>query len=136
MTDVSRRLVLGTGVSSLALALASTLEPTRAGAAPAGASPAADGGPTRADYARHVGHQFSAVTGTATRRVTLRRIEDSLGTSADPNLSFTLVFEPVGGRVREGIYSLHRRGVRNHTLLLHALGTDGLLQAVVNRAQR
>jgi hypothetical protein len=45
-----------------------------------------------------------------------------------------LIFAPIGtARLHDAIYVLARTGVHTHKLFLSGIGTDGAMQAVVNR---
>ncbi|MCW2758591.1 MAG: hypothetical protein JWO46_2337 [Nocardioidaceae bacterium] len=135
MPEVSRRTVLGTsaGVAAL-LALDGASGPgspfAAATAAPADAAIPPLPTIVRSHYASSVGRSFVARANAADRHVRLVRID---GDPAD-DLRFTLVFAPRHGRLPEAIYHLDRAGVPSHALLLNSLGTDGRLQAVVDRS--
>jgi hypothetical protein len=130
MGDVSRRAVLATGAG---LAVLVTLGSNEVAAA--GASTAPNSTPVRANYTKAVGKVFTAVHAGRTHRLRLTDVRD-LGSSsaAQRPHCFNLIFAPIGAaRLHDAIYILGRTGVHTHKLFLSGFGTDGAMQAVVNR---
>lgn len=129
MGDVSRRAVLGAGAGLIGLVVLGVDEPDASAATPRL--------PRRSDYSRSVRGVFTATHGKRTYKVRLTRIHDVAGTRAKQReSSFNLVFTPVGRtRLPDGIYAVRRRGVRPHTLFLSGVGTNGAMQALVNRSR-
>lgn len=132
MPDVSRRAFVATGAGVAGLVL---LDQT---AATAQTQLVRDGGggPLRSDYSDAVGTVFT-LRGRrhGAVRARLRSIEDVPGVpSADAELCFVLVFEPLGGRrIPDAIWSVDRRGARSHDLALSSVGRAGAVQAVIDR---
>jgi hypothetical protein len=134
MGDVSRRTFLGAGAGTLGL-LALGINESVAGAA-ATSTTSSMSAPLRADYAPWVGRVFSATHAGHTYRVTLTRIDDLSPTTAKQRPHcFAMAFTPVGkARLADGIYTLHRSKVVTHKLFLSSLGTNGGMQAIINRS--
>jgi hypothetical protein len=137
MGDVSRRAVLGAGAGAVGV-LAFGAGPARAQAPRAKTVKAAHIAPMplRAHYARSVGRAFTAVHGGRTVQVKLSYIRNVDHVPASQSQrAFILIFVPTGRRhLSDGIYQLKRKGVPTHTLALTSVGSDGGLQAVVNRS--
>jgi hypothetical protein len=144
MGDVSRRAVLGAGVGTVGLVALGAAAPdaeaaTKAksgttDAAAAQASPMS--APLRSDYAESVGRVFTATRDGRAHRVTLTHVQDLVHTAAKQRPHcFGLMFTPVGNaRLHDGMYVLKRKGVRTHKLFISAVGTEGHMQAIINRS--
>jgi hypothetical protein len=130
MGDVSRRAVLLTG-AGLAGVAALGLDEADA----VGATTAPNSTPVRSNYTKAVGKVFTAVHAGRTHRIRLTHVRDLAPTSAAQRPHcFNLIFAPTGkARLHDAIYVLDRPGVHTHTLFLSGIGTDGAMQAVVNR---
>ena len=136
MASISRRAALASGAGILALAAWETGGEEAAEAAPRGRTALLrEHSLHRKHYQPHVGKVFRAHHGGSVHRVRLVAIEDHGVGHHLRNLSFTLVFKPVGRhRLPDQIYTLRRPGVPTRALLLTSLGTAGRLQAVINSA--
>jgi hypothetical protein len=134
MGDVSRRMFLGAGAGTLGL-IALGINESVAGATGTG-STSAMSAPLRADYAPWVGRVFTAARAGHTYRLTLTRIDDLSPTTAKlRSHCFAMVFTPVGkARLDDGIYTLRRTKAVTHKLFLSSLGTNGGMQAIINRS--
>jgi hypothetical protein len=134
MGDVSRRTFLGAGAGTLGL-IALGINESVAGATGT-ASTSTMSAPLRADYAPWVGRVFSATHAGHTFRVTLTRIDDlSPTTTKQRSHCFAMVFALVGkARLDDGIYTLRRSKAVTHKLFLSSLGSDGSMQAIINRS--
>ena len=138
MGDVSRRTFLGAGAGTIGL-IALGINESVADAttkAPATATTSAMSAPLRADYAPWVGRVFSATRAGHTYRVTLTRIDDLSPTTAQQrSRCFAMVLTPVGrAHLADGIYTLRRSKAVTHKLFLSSLGTNGSMQAIINRS--
>jgi hypothetical protein len=132
MGDVSRRTFLGAGAGTVGL-IALGIGESAAEAAP---STSSTSGPLRADYEHLVGRVFTARHAGHTHRLRLTRIH-ALPPTTEKRRShcFALVFTPVGkARIDDGIYTLRRRRAVAHKLFLSSLGSNGCLQAIINRS--
>jgi hypothetical protein len=129
MGDVSRRVVLGAGAGLAGLVALGFDEVDAVAAASANSTP------VRSNYSKAVGKVFTAVHAGRSHRLRLTHIRDvAPATAAQRPHCFNLIFSPVGTvRLHDAIYVLHHSGVNTHRLFLSAIGTDGTMQAVVNR---
>jgi hypothetical protein len=146
MGDVSRRAVLGAGVGTVGLvalsaagpdAVAAAKDQARIGTTDASAAKASPmSAPLRSDYAEAVGRVFTATRDGRTYRVKLTHLQDLVHTTAKQRPHcFGLMFAPVGkARLHDGMYVLKRAGVRTHKLFISAVGTEGEMQAIINRS--
>lgn len=127
MGEITRRAVLGVGAGAIGVV---TL-----GVGPAAAAATPGSAPVRADYAGAIGRVFTAEHAGHRFRVRLTHVRDVSPTTAKHRpYCFVLIFAPVGGlHLRDGIYTLHRRGVAAHRLFMSSVGTDRRMQAVINR---
>jgi hypothetical protein len=130
MGDVSRRAVLVTGAGIAGLAALGFNEVDAAGA-----TTAPNSTPVRSNYTKAVGKVFTAVHAGRVHRLRLTHVRDLSPTSAAQRPHcFNLIFAPTGkARLSDAIYVLDRPGVHPHALFLSGMGTDGAMQAVVNR---
>jgi hypothetical protein len=89
----------------------------------------------RSNYVKAVGQVFTATHAGHRHRLRLAAVRDlEPTTAAQRPHCFNLIFAPAGStRLDDAIYVLRRPGVHTHRLFLSSLGTDGALQAVVNR---
>jgi hypothetical protein len=130
MPDVSRRVVLTAGAGLAGLVVLG-FDETDAAAA----TGAANSKPLRSNYTKAVGKVFTAVHAGRTHRLRLTHVRDLAAASAAhrPHC-FNLIFTPVSkARLHDAIYVLAGPDVRTHKLFLSAIGTDGVMQAIVNR---
>lgn len=146
MGDVSRRAVLGAGVGTVGLVALGAAAPAAEAAvgtkgktgttdsAAAKASPMS--APLRSDYAASVGRVFTATRDGHTHRVTLTHVQDLVHTTTKQRPHcFGLMFAPVGkAKLHDGMYVLKRKGVPTHKLFISAVGTEGDMQAIINRS--
>lgn len=128
MVDVSRRAVLGGGIGVLSL--------LAIGVVPSAAIATRESAPLRSHYESSVGEIFIASHDGRTAQVRLTHIRDVSHTSATQRPhAFILFFTPVGTKhLRDDIYTLRRRGVPTHTLLLSSVGSEGGMQSLINRS--
>lgn len=135
MTDVSRRSVIGVGVTGVALGTVGGVT------GPLAVAQAADPSYTsaaslyrRPRFAELRGKGFSLVRGGAGIPVTLRAVADLAGAPAGAADRFRLTFTTRGAMPGQGTYSLRRAGFAATSLFV-VPGADGTtLTAVVNSA--
>ncbi len=128
MAEVSRRAVLGGSIGVLGVAALGLGDSAIGGRAAAAV-------PSQSTYAAAVGKVFRA---TADGRTSCMRLASAIDVESPAtgrqSESFVLTFEPVGDApVGDAIYALRGGGVPVHDLFVSSIGSDGAMQAVVNR---
>ncbi|MCW2596584.1 MAG: hypothetical protein QOH52_2620 [Pseudonocardiales bacterium] len=136
MSDVSRRAVLRAGAAAVGLFVIGAQPGSTTAAAVKSAAKPKVLLPARAHYARSVGKTFTATHGKRTYRLKLANIRDVAGTSAKRREQcFNLIFIAAGKTPPpEAIYTLKRKGVHTHLLLVSRLGAGQSMQALVSRS--
>ena len=91
--------------------------------------------PSRSTYAGAIGEVFDA---TANGHTTRLRLTSALQVDPPPGRrteSFVLMFEPAdGARPTDSLYAMRGGSVPVHDLFVSSVGSDGAMQAIVNRA--
>lgn len=148
---VSRRGVLGAGAVALGVGItagasavpaasASTRADSSARADSTARSDAAKASafdpalPARSTFAGHEGETYQGFSTVSAHELVLDSVDD-LGGTGDPELRFRLLFR-TDGAAADGIYRLLRDGELVTSLFLARVISEGLLEAVVDRAER